>query len=278
MWYNINQGGIMKANYENWMPKTMVDVLKYLGTLSIAIFLGLFAYIFLRKFSGFTYIPILSIVDIVFLVVGLILLIFYAKFKKMREAFSFENENSVSWNIINYVADKMKLEEGSKILDVGCGSGALSIAVAKNNQKSQIVGIDKWGLSYKSFSKLLCEKNAECEDINNVEFVPDDAVKLTFEDETFDGLVSNYVYHNIPGNRQKYLLESFRVLKKGGTFAIHDLFIKAKYGDMDKFIGKLKEMGFEKVELIDTDCGEVMDYKEAKSLMLTGSKLLYGVK
>ncbi len=268
----------MKVNYENWMPKTMVNVLKYLGALSVIIAIGLSSYIMYRKASGYTYIKVLSIIDTLFIIAAILLIIFYFKFKKMREAFSFEKEGSVSWNIINYVASKIHLDKGTKVLDVGCGSGALSILVAKNNKKSQITGIDKWGLSYKSFSQNLCESNAEAEKVTNVEFIPGNAVKLEFDDETFDAIVSNYVYHNIPGNRKNYLLESFRVLKKGGTFAIHDLFIKSKYGDMEQFMNKLKEMGFEKVELIDTDNGEVMDYKEAKSLMLNGSKLLYGVK
>ena len=47
-------------------------------------------------------------------------------------------------------------------------------------------------------------------------------------------MVSNFVYHNIPShNRQDLLLESLRVLKKGGCFAIHDIFSGMKYGDME---------------------------------------------
>ena len=63
-------------------------------------------------------------------------------------------------------------------------------------------------------------------------------------------MVSNYVYHNIPGDRQKYLLETLRTLKKGGTFALHDIFSKSKYGDMQTFVKKLKEMGYLQVELL----------------------------
>ena len=46
------------------------------------------------------------------------------------------------------------------------------------------------------------------------------------------------------------LLETLRVLKKGGTFAIHDL--------MQAFVQKLREMGYERVELIDTTTGKFM--------------------
>ena len=39
----------------------------------------------------------------------------------------------------------------------------------------------------------------------------------------FDVVISNYVYHNVMGaDMQKLLLESLRVLKKGGVFALND--------------------------------------------------------
>ena len=64
-----------------------------------------------------------------------------------------------------------------------------------------------------------------------------DATKLDFPDESFDAVVSNYVYHNIPvKDRQAVLMETLRVLKKGGTFALHDIYSKLKYGDMQAFV------------------------------------------
>ncbi len=106
-----------------------------------------------------------------------------------------------------------------------------------------------------------------------------DATHLDFPDETFDAVTSNYVYHNITGkDKQKLLMETLRVLKKGGTFAIHDLMSKRRYGDMSAFVKKLYSMGYEKVELIDTTDGLFMTEKEAGRLMLKGSTLLIGKK
>lgn len=71
--------------------------------------------------------------------------------------------------------------------------------------------------------------------------VSGEALKLEFPDETFDAVTSNYVYHNIPSrDRQAILLETLRVLKKGGTFAIHDVFSRMMYGDMRAFVQRLK--------------------------------------
>lgn len=74
------------------------------------------------------------------------------------------------------------------------------------------------------------------------------------------------------------MLESLRVLKKGGTFAIHDLMSEKRYGDMAAFMAKLRDMGYERVEFIDTTEGMFMSKKEAKRLMLQGSALLVGRK
>ena len=86
-------------------------------------------------------------------------------------------------------------------------------------------------------------------------------------------------YHNITGkDKQQLLLETLRVLKKGGIFAIHDLMSPGRYGDMQAFVQKLRDMGYERVELIDTTDGSFMTPKEAKRLMLRGSTLLVGRK
>lgn len=111
-----------------------------------------------------------------------------------------------------------------------------------------MTGLDRWGKEYASFNNLLCVQNVKAEGINNIDFQKGDANKLPFADESFDAVVSNYVYHNIPGkNKQELLFETLRVLKKGGTFAIHDLMSKNRYGDMDVFCRMLREMSYEKV-------------------------------
>ena len=74
------------------------------------------------------------------------------------------------------------------------------------------------------------------------------------------------------------MLETLRVLKKGGTFAIHDIFSRSKYGDMEAFVKKLKDMGYEKVELIDTTDGSFITKFESVWMELAGSALLVGKK
>ena len=196
----------------------------------------------------------------------------------MYHAFDYHGTRQMSRQIIEGTAEYVKLPQGGKCLDVGCGSGALGIAVAKRNPEAEIIGIDRWGKEYASFSKKLCESNARAEGVTNITFRQGDATHLDFPDEIFDAVVSNYVYHNIPGDRQQYLLETLRTLKKGGTFALHDIFSRSKYGDMQAFVQKLRDMGYENVELIDTTNGRFITKFESVWMALSGSALLIGRK
>ena len=254
----------MKADYKNWMPKGMV-----LGALAVAVVFCIATVV----------IGIASVVGKVMLVLTILCAIMTLWMFLMRRAFSYNGKRQMSKQIIDGVASYVEIPDGSKCLDVGCGSGALSIAVAKKNPNAQVIGIDRWGKEYASFSKNLCESNSAAEGVSNTSFRQGDACKLDFPDETFDAVTSNYVYHNIPSkDRQAILLETLRTLKKGGTFAIHDIMSKAKYGDMESFVNKLKDMGYEEVKLVDTTNGMFMSKWESTWMALTGSAILMGRK
>lgn len=263
-----------KPDYKNWVPKGMViGVLA--GTAACAVLFILFG------ICGICVSGMLRTVLAVVLGLGLAgLLVMSALCLMWQSAFSYNGKRQMSRQIIEGVAAYVTLEEGQVGLDVGCGSGALTIACAKRNPRAKMIGLDRWGKEYASFNKPLCESNAEIEGVaERTEFVKGDACKLGFPDETFDAVTSNYVYHNIGGvNRQELLLETLRVLKKGGTFAIHDIMSKGRYGDMEAFRQKLLDMGYERVELIDTTNGMFMSKKEAMLLDLAGSTLLVGRK
>ena len=263
----------MKPDYKNWMPKGMV-----LGTLAGAV--GCFGLAVVCGCTGLIKNETAKAVT-----TGVLLLAGAAAgggalwMELLYRAFSYDGKRQMSRQVIEGIADRVTLPEGGVGLDVGCGSGALTIACAKRNPQAHFIGLDRWGKEYASYNKPLCEANARAEDVSNTEFRRGDALRLDFPDESFDAVTSNYVYHNIPSrDRQKILLETLRVLKKGGTFALHDIFSKAKYGDMQAFVRLLRSMGYEKVELIDTTGGMFMSPTEAKLMALSGSGLLAGRK
>lgn len=254
----------MKPNYKNWMPKGMIW--------SFAA--GTAAALALTLIVGVNWLKILLLI-LTFVLAGVTIWTVL-----MYRAFSYEGKRQMSRQIIDGIAEYVKLPEGGRCLDVGCGSGALANAVAKRNPQGTVTGIDRWGAEYASFSKNLCEDNAKAEGVaERTDFAQGNALKLDFPDGTFDAVTSNYVYHNIPScDRQEILMETLRVLKKGGSFAIHDIFSKNKYGEMQSFVKKLKGLGYERAELIPTDNGKFMSPWEAKWMGLSGSALLVGKK
>lgn len=261
----------MKPDYKNWMPKGMVLSFAA-GAIGSLLLCLLFAC------TGWVSGPWQTVLTVLFAVLAAVFCGLTIWSVLMYRAFDYNGKRQMSRQIIEGVAAYIKLPQGGKCLDVGCGSGALAIAVAKRNPKADPVGIDRWGKEYASFSKALCERNAQAEKVKNTTFQQGDATHLDFPDETFDAVTSNYVYHNIPGDRQQYLLETLRTLKKGGSFAIHDIFSATKYGDMQAFVKKLKTMGYQKVELIGTTSGKFMRKSEAGWMGLSGSALLAGRK
>ena len=261
----------MKPDYKNWMPKGMV----LSAIAATAVFLILFIVYGLTGIISGTLKTVLFIVFLAGTIIGLCASVWMIL---LYRAFSYNGKRQMSRKIIEGIAGYVKLPDDGKGLDVGCGSGALAIACAKRNPTAAFIGIDRWGKEYASFNKPLCENNAKAEGVNNISFERGDATHLDFPDESFDAVVSNYVYHNIPGDRQAYLLETLRVLKKGGMFAIHDIFSKAKYGDMQAFVKKLKDMGYADVRLIDTTDGTWIAKWESVWMELAGSALLIGRK
>ena len=263
----------MKPDYKNWVPKGMIYALAAATAAALALMMifGVFGV----GVRGGWRIAISEISAIAAAVCA-----YYTAWSiGAYRAFSYDGERKLSRQVIDGTAAYITLPKGGVGLDIGCGSGALTIACAKRNPQGRMIGIDRWGKEYASFSLPLCQNNAKAEGAPNTEFRQGDATKLNFPNETFDAVTSNYVYHNITGaDKQALLLETLRVLKKGGCFAIHDLMSPRRYGDMQAFVKKLKDMGYAQVELIDTTDGKFMSKSEAKRLMLTGSTLPVGKK
>ncbi len=254
----------MKPDYKNWMPKGLIW-----GTFGAAAGVCLLA-VFLGWSSVFG-----KISAVLAILLGLITIWMILMFR----AFSYNGTRQMSRQIIEGVSEYVRIPDGGTGLDVGCGSGALAIACARKNPNAKMVGIDRWGREYASFSKRLCEENALAEGVSNVSFQQGDATKLEFADESFDAVTSNYVYHNIPSkDRQAILLETLRTLKKGGIFVIHDIMSAGNYGDIQGFAQKLKDMGYEEVTLVDTTKGMFMSPWEAFWMTLAGSRILLGKK
>ena len=76
------------------------------------------------------------------------------------------------------ILSSLDFDGQGSLLEVGCGSGAMTIRAALTWPKAKITGLDYWGAMY-NYSKALCEKNAASEGVGSrCAFVHGDANKL----------------------------------------------------------------------------------------------------
>ena len=260
----------MKPDYKNWIPKGMLFSLIAGTMLSLALLLvfGVFG------------IGVSGKLRIVLSVVFGIAFVVCAKYTVWcvyaYRSFSYDGERKLSKQLIDGTAEQITLPEGGVGLDIGCGSGALTIACAKRNPQGKMVGIDRWGKEYASFSLPLCEKNAAAESVKNASFRRRKAGFPRRELRRGDQQLCLSQYHG--EGQAAASAGDAACAEKGGTFAVHDLMSPRRYGNMQAFVQKLRDMGYERVELLDTTDGSFMTSKEAKRLMLRGSTLLVGRK
>jgi SAM-dependent methyltransferase len=102
------------------------------------------------------------------------------------------------------------VEEGDSVLDVGCGTGSLTMTISRLTKAAKIVGID----ASKSFIKYA---GAHCAD-PRVTFVTGDAQHLAYPDVSFDRCLSLLAINQIP-DTPKAVNEMRRVTKPGGVIA-----------------------------------------------------------
>ena len=86
-----------------------------------------------------------------------------------------------------YVADKLGLKPGMRVLDVGCGTGALEYYLAHVSENVQYTGIDT------DSDLIACAGGKPHSDSrrNSFTFIECDASKLPFPDSSFDVVVSH---------------------------------------------------------------------------------------
>ena len=124
------------------------------------------------------------------------------------------------------VLDELRPRGDERLLDIGCGRGAVLLLAARRLPAGRAVGVDVWRpRDQTGNSRAAAERNATLEGVSErVEFVDADARALPFPTGSFDIVVSSLAIHNIAGveGRNQALREAVRVLRPGGRLRLID--------------------------------------------------------
>lgn len=197
-----------------------------------------------------------------------------------RHAFSPRGED-IQAKLWAMVLDRLDWDGKGQALDIGCGNGPLTIALAQRHPDGRVTGIDTWGKAW-DYSQAACERNVEAAGVaGQTDFQKASASDLPFEDGTFDAAISNFVFHDVSDTMDKRALvrEALRVVKKGGRFAFHDYFaVKALYGELDDLLETIKSWGVTEVAFVDTSTSDFIPAVLKLPFMLGNISLIYGTK
>lgn len=123
----------------------------------------------------------------------------------------FSEDNLAFW--VPLLAEALRLGEGDELLDVGCGTGGFSRALAERG--ARVTGLDR------AAAFLAVARGFE-----GVAWVEGEADGLPFADASFDRVLLSLVLHQL-AEPERGVAEAFRVLRPGGhvvvrTFAPED--------------------------------------------------------
>tara|TARA_Y100001978_G_scaffold191521_1_gene195710 strand:+ start:93 stop:1040 length:948 start_codon:yes stop_codon:yes gene_type:complete len=144
---------------------------------------------------------------------------------------------------------------GTKILELGCGTGQLSLFLSRCNRKVCAVDISNGSLK-------LGEDFRKKNNINNTYFMKMDIFDLKFKPNTFDFVISNGVLHHTKNAQQafKCLVD---VTKPGGIIVIG---LYHKYGRLiTRFKANIAKLIGEKVLYLDKTSRKIKSKDKRKS-------------
>jgi len=255
----MNRNQTEKPNYGNWMSAKMIYIS---GALTLAfLVLSLVFALPLLIMSGVFFLP-------------------FIYFAYARYRFSPKGGNLQS-QIQDLLLDRLEWEGKGKVLDIGCGNGSVTIKIAKKFHMAQVIGIDYWGGIW-GYSSSVCERNSEIEGVaERVTFQRASASALPFEDECFDVVASNLVFHAVSDvkDKREVIKEALRVVKRGGKFAFQDLFLwKRVYGEVNGLLETIRGWGIERIEFMDTSDSSFIPKALKLPFMVGTIGILYGQK
>ncbi len=152
------------------------------------------------------------------------------------------------------VIQRSGIQKGMQVLEVGCGSGAITTFVARAvGNKGKVHALDIQPKMLQQLENKLSQP--ENQDITNIKLIENSAYDLPFDDNSLDLVFMITVLGEIP-DQNKALQEIKRVLKPGGILAITEMFLDPDYLLKSTVTKKGGKAGF----ILDEISGSFWDY------------------
>jgi SAM-dependent methyltransferase len=112
------------------------------------------------------------------------------------------------------ILEQVPLRRGQTIVDLGAGTGFLTIELAQRSAAARVIAVDPWAGAVE-----VLRRKVEYLGLTNVELVVADAARLDLPDSSVDLVVSNLGVNNFE-NAAAVLTECHRVLRPGGRLLL----------------------------------------------------------
>ena len=154
-----------------------------------------------------------------------------------------------------YLSGLLKLKEGEKFLDLGGGSGALAVEVAKRFPRASVYVFDLPNV-IELAKRFVSEKG----DFDNIFFLTGDYLKDDFGDKYNAVFLSNILHMHGDEEIKVILDKCFKALNKNGTIYIHDYFL-----NKDE-VSPQRTVFFAINMLVHTKTGDCFTFEKIKEL------------